>query len=243
MTSKQPTTRRGRQRSDTFWVLSRLDPTTPLQPNETLRAAGVGDGALLDLSEQRAPSAPTLYDDVVDAAARLNKAAHAGWNVTAARWMSFLGAGVASMAWVCVVVAGASRVATVVLAAIVVAVMVGAAALAHRRYGQADVGAVLAGATIPIGAAVGWALSAPFGGYAVAAGCAALVAVNAAWCWAVGAGCWGFLASGVLFAGGGLAMFSHALGLSAQTVSVVLAVTAAAHLPDGYPADRPTGAG
>ena len=215
----------------TFWVLRRLDPTTPLQPDETLRAAGVGDGALLHLSEQRAPSAPTLYDDVVDAAARLNEAAHAGWNAAAARWMSFLGAGVASLAWVAIVVAGSQRAATValvtmVVAGMVVAGMVGAATLAHRRYGQADVGAVVAGATIPISAAIAWALSAPFGGYALAAGCALLVVLNATWCWVVGAGGWGFLASGVFFGAGGLAVLGHALGVSAQTVGIVLAVTA-----------------
>jgi type VII secretion integral membrane protein EccD len=210
----------------TFWVLRRLDPITPLQPDETLRAADVGDGELLHLSEQRAPCAPTLYDDVVDAAARLNEAAHAGWNASAARWMSFLGAGVASLAWVCIVVAGSQRAATVGLATMVVAGMVGAATLAHRRYGQADVGAVVAGASIPISAAIAWALAAPFGGYALAAGCALLVVLNASWCWVVGAGGWGFLSSGVFFGAGGLAVLGHALGVSAQTVGIVLAVTA-----------------
>ena len=76
---------------DAFWVLSRLDPLVPLEPNETLRATGVADGELLRLTAERALSAPTLYDDVVDAAARLNKAAYAGWDAAAARWMSFVG--------------------------------------------------------------------------------------------------------------------------------------------------------
>jgi type VII secretion integral membrane protein EccD len=215
---------------DAFWVLSRLDPLTPLQPNETLRAAGVLDGELLQLTDERALSAPTLYDDVVDAAARLNKAAYAGWNAAAARWMSFVGLAVASLVWVYFLVdvtVGAQRALVVGLAVVVTAAMVGVATLAHRSYGRTDIAAAAGWAAIPIGAAIVWALVRGFGDYGVAAGCAALLVCNAACYWAIGTGGWAYLASGVLFAGGGLAMLSHALGVSAQTVAVVLAVAGA----------------
>jgi type VII secretion integral membrane protein EccD len=216
-----PTTRH------TFWVLSRFDPATALQPNETLRSAGVVDGELLHLGEQRALSAPTLYDDVVDAAARLNKAAYAGWNATAARWMSFAGLAAAALALGYVVAVGRHQIAVVVMAAVVVAAMAGGAALAYRWYGQADVGAAVGWSTIPISAAIVWALLGGFGDYGLAAGCAVLVVVNAAWYWAIATGRWGYLASGTFFIGGGLAMLGHALGGSARAVGVVVAVVAA----------------
>jgi type VII secretion integral membrane protein EccD len=214
-----------------IWVLSRLQSTTPLQPNTTLRSAGVSDGELLHLTEQSALSAPILYDDVVDAAARLNKAAYAGWNAQAARWTAFGGIAIASLAWVYFVVAGPRRVVFVGLAAVLVAAMVAGAALAHRWYGQADVGAAVGWSTIPISAAIVWVLAAPLGGYGVAAGCALLVVQNAAWYWVVGTGWWGYLASGVCFAGSGLAVLAHTLGVSARTVGAVLAVTAVLACP------------
>jgi type VII secretion integral membrane protein EccD len=215
---------------DTFWVLHRLEPLTALQPNETLRAAGVVDGELLQLSDERTLSAPTLYDDVVDAAARLNKAAYAGWNGVAARWMSFVGLAVASLVWVYFLVnvtVGAQRMLVVGLAVVVAASMAGVATMAHRFYGRPDVGAAVGWSAIPIGAAVVWALVRGFGDYGVAAGCGLLVVLNAASCWAIGTGRWGYLASGVLFAASGLAMLGHALGVPAQTVGVVLAVAGA----------------
>jgi type VII secretion integral membrane protein EccD len=212
---------------DTFWVLSRLDPVATLQPNETLRGAGVVDGQLLQLTEERALSAPTLYDDVVDAAARLNKAAYAGWNAVSARGMSFVGFAIASLVWVYFladVTAGAQRAIVIGLAAIVVAAMVGVATLAHRSYGQADVGAAVGWCAIPIGAAIVWALVRGFGDYGVAVGCVVLVLVNAACYRAIGTGRWGYLASGVFFAWAGLAMFGRALGASAHTVGVASGV-------------------
>jgi type VII secretion integral membrane protein EccD len=215
---------------DTFWVLSRLDPLARLQPNETLRASGVVDGELLELKDERALSAPTLYDDVVDAAARLNKVSYAGWNAAAAHWMSFVGLAVASLVWVYVLVdipLGRQRAIIVGLAAVVVAMMVGIAALAHRSHERADVGAAVGWSCIPIGAAIVWALVRGFGDYGVAAGCALLLVLNAASCWAIGTGRWGYLASGVLFAASGLATLGHALGVPAQTVGVVLAVAGA----------------
>jgi type VII secretion integral membrane protein EccD len=217
------------ERPHKFWVLSRLDPVAPLQQNETLRAAAVADGELLQLTEQRALSAPTLYDDVVDAAARLNKAAYSGWNIAAAQWMSFAGLAAASLIWVylAVVTVGTQRPLVVGLAVMAAAALVGIAALAYRSYGRADIGAAVGWSSIPIIAAVVWALARGFGNYGVDAGCALLVALVAACYWAIGTGLWGYLASGVFFAGSALAMLAHALGVSAQTVGATLAVVSA----------------
>jgi type VII secretion integral membrane protein EccD len=212
---------------DAFWVLSRLDPVASLQPNETLRAVGVVDGELLQLIDERALSVPTLYDDVVDAAARLNKAAYAGWDAAAARWMSFVGLAVASLVWVYLVVdvtVGAQRTLVVGVATVATATMVGMATLAHRSYGRADVGAAVGWSTIPISTAIVWVLVRGFGDYGVAGGCVVLVALNALCHRAIGTGRWAYLAGGVFFAAGGLAMLGHALGAPAQTVGVVLAV-------------------
>jgi type VII secretion integral membrane protein EccD len=215
---------------DTFWTLRRLDPLTLLQPNETLRAVGVVDGGLLQLTDERALCAPTLYDDVVDAAARLNKAAYAGWNAAAAQWMSFAGLAVASLVWAYFVVdvaAGAQRTLVVGTAMVVAATLVGVAALAHRSYRRADVGAAVGWSTIPIAAAIVWVLVRGFGDFTPAAGCVLLVVLNAACYRVIGTGRWGYLASGVLFATSGFAILGHALGMSAQTAGVVLAVAGA----------------
>jgi type VII secretion integral membrane protein EccD len=213
-----------------IWVLSRLDPLTLLQPNETLRRAGVIDGELLGLTAEHTRAAPTLYDDVVDAAARLNKAAYPGWNAAAARWISFAGLYVASAIWVCLIAgagAGSQRAIVLGLAAVVVAAMVGIAALAHRSYRQPDIGAAVGWATVPITAATVWALVRGLGDYAGAAGCALLLALNAFCYWAIGTGRWGYVASAVFFAASGSAILGHAVGARAQTAGVVLAVAAA----------------
>ncbi len=172
-------------------------------------------------------SAPTLYDDVVDAAARLNKAAHAGWNAVAARWMSFVGLGITALMWVYF---GRRR-----------------ARRNHRGFGgrdRRDVGRrcgfglpVLRArryrgcdgwCTIPVGAAIVWVCARGFGDYGVAAGCALLTVVNAVWYWAIGTGRWGYLASGVVFSGGAVVMFGHhALAMGAATAGAALAILAA----------------
>ncbi|OMC08453.1 type VII secretion integral membrane protein EccD [Mycobacterium sp. SP-6446] len=212
---------------DAFWVLSRLDPPVALELDQTLRASGVIDGELLRLTDERALAAPTLYDDVVDAAARLNKAAYAGWNADAARWMSFGGLGFASLIWVYFLAAapnGAQRPIMVGLATAVAAAMVGVAALARRSYKRSDVGAAVGWSAIPIVAAIVWLLVRGFGEYGTAAGCASLVVLNAATHRALGCGRWGYLATGVVFATTGLAMLGHALGVSVRVAAVVLAV-------------------
>ncbi len=211
----------------TFWVLRTLDSDTPLQPDQTLRGAGVVDGQQLRLTEQPADSAPTLYDDVVDAAARLNKAAYPGWDTVAAQWMSFAGMGVVSVLWVCLLTLRPPRSIIVGLAAVVAVAIVGGAALAHRWYRKAQIAAALGWSAIPISTAIAWTVAARFGGYGLAAGCAVLVALFIACYRAVGTGRWGYVVSSVVFAGGAPAVLAHTLGAPARTVGVVVAVVAA----------------
>ena len=75
----------GKDAQRNYWALAHPDSDAPLPSDMTLREAGATNGALLRLFDERALSAPTLYDDVVDAAARLNKASFAGWDGAAAK--------------------------------------------------------------------------------------------------------------------------------------------------------------
>jgi type VII secretion integral membrane protein EccD len=211
------------------WVLSRREGGTPLAPDITLREAGVTEGELLRLARERALSAPTLYDDVVDAAARLHKAGYAGWDATAARWMTFAGVYVASAAWVYFLVADVfapNRVAMVGLSVAVALVLAGVAALAQRSYAQSDIGAALGWAALPIAAAVAWVALHGLGGYGLAAGCAAMVIVSAALFRAIGTGHWGYLAIGVISGLTGLALAVHTAGVRADLVGCGVALIA-----------------
>jgi type VII secretion integral membrane protein EccD len=209
-----------------FWALSRGPDTAPFSPDTTLRDAGIGNGELLHLRPERALSAPALYDDVVDAAARLNRAAFAGWDASAARWMAFTGLQVTSMVWVYFLLAdrfGPNRPVMVGLSAVLALTLVGMAALAHRSYRQTDVATALGWAAIPVSAAIAWALVTPLGGYWRVAGCAALLVALAAYHRVIGTGHWGYLAAGVAGGIAGIGLTAHAVGLSAVSAGTVLA--------------------
>ena len=221
-----PLTKETRQ---SVWTLIRLDSNAPLSPNMTLRDADVADGELLRLTPQRALSAPTLYDDVVDAAARLNKAGYPSWNATAARWMAFAGVHLASVVWTYFLVAHAlasNRGALVGLSAVVAVSLVGAGALAYRSYGQSDIGAALGWAALPITSAIAWDATSGLGGYGASCGSAAMVIVCVAFFRAIGTGHAGYLAAGILFASSGIAVAVHAAGIPGLTTGTGLAVIA-----------------
>lgn len=210
-----------------FWVLSRADDAEPLSPDATLRSAGVENGALLRLTAERALSAPTLYDDVVDAAARLNRASYAGWDAVAAKWMAFTGVLLTSLALLYFLVADAfeaHRPALVGVSIVAALTLVGVGALAHRSYREPAAGAVLGWAAIPIASGVVWALSSGWGGYALAAGCAGLIVILLGFYRAIGTGHWGYLAGGVFFGLAGLALLVHQVGVRTDFVGSGLAV-------------------
>lgn len=210
-----------------FWALETADGAQELAPDSTLREAGVVNGSLLRLTTERALSAPTLYDDVVDAAARLNKAAYAGWDPIAARWMAFIGIHLAALSFLYFLVGqpfSSHRGALVGVGAVVAAALTGVGALAHRSYGLSSAAAALGWAAIPISAGIAWATLSGLGGYGLAAGCAALVVVLYGLHRAVGTGRWAYLAAGTFFALGGVALVVHQLGVRADLVGAGLAV-------------------
>lgn len=210
-----------------YWALGHPDSEDPLPSDMTLREAGVGNGALLRLFDERALSAPTLYDDVVDAAARLNKASFAGWDGTAAKWMAFVGVQLTALALLYCLASPAfkpHRIALVGISIVVALALVGVAALAHRSYRQSTAGAVLGWAAIPICAGVVWALCSGAGGYVLAGGCAGLVVVMFALYRAVGTGHWGYLSGAVFFGLSGVALVVFQLGVRVDIVGSGLAI-------------------
>ncbi|WP_155903420.1 type VII secretion integral membrane protein EccD [Mycolicibacterium sp. CBMA 226] len=216
-----------------YWVLGRSDGT-PLQPDDTLRVSGIGDGDLLRLTARRALTAPVLTDDVVDAAARLNKASFAAWSPAAARAMAVGGVYAATLVWVFLLVHSGfrgERAIFTVVAAVVAGSLVGGAALAHRSYGDRMAGAALGWAAIPILAAVGWAQLSRFGSYGIAALCAAMLPLLYLAYRLIGTGHGGFLLASVFCGLSGPAVLAHALEVPTTVAGTVLAVAAAAACP------------
>lgn len=221
---------RRKEERRTFWVLSRFDDGTEIEPNKSLREAGVIDGELLRLTSDRALSPPTLYDDVVDAAAQLNKAAYAQWDARSARWMAFLGANLGAIAFALLLLQPLSTPQRAVLTGLGVVLVVGLttfAAIAHRNFALDDVATALGAATIPISAASIGAPLAQLGEYGVAGTSLALIIVNFSCYRIIGAGRWAFLASSLAAGLGGVAVLTHALGVRVDVVCVVLAITTA----------------
>lgn len=198
-----------REERKNHWVLRCIDSKVPLDPHSTLRDAGVSNGDLLYLSSERTLDTPTLYDDVVDAAARINKSSYAAWDATAARIMGVTGLYLVSAAFVYFLVDLSFRPQWAVVAAlsvIMVGVLLAGATVAFRSYQRADTAAALAWASIPIAAGTCWAFLHGFGDFGVAGACLAMLVVNFAAYRLVGTGSWGFLVSSVVFALCGVAL-------------------------------------
>ncbi|MDF3340292.1 type VII secretion integral membrane protein EccD [Mycolicibacterium septicum] len=215
----------------TFWVLSRAGRagTGVLEPDRTLREAGVKNGELLRLSARQALSPPTLYDDVVDAAARLNRASYAAWSATAARMMAFAGLWLCAAVWVVLLLApglSGHRPMILVSAALMTVVLVGAAALVRRVLGRADIAAAVGPPVIAVGVAAGWALAAPHGEVGLAVGSAVLLVLTVICHRVIGAGHWTYVAAAVLLGFGTAAFAARTLGVPVTVVAAVTAVVA-----------------
>lgn len=207
----------------TFWVLSRVDTGAEIRPDQTLREAGVVNGQLLRLSTERALPPPVLYDDVVDAAARLNKATHAAWDSRSARWMAFAGTQLAAFALVfCLMLetSAAEHGVVVGLAGAVVVALIGAAAVAHRSYRFDDVAAVLGWAAIPITVGMAWTLLGRHGDYFAVGACAAVIVFNVVYYRLTGTGHWAYIASSILAGFGAVAILARAAGLRLDAACV-----------------------
>lgn len=209
------------------WVLTRHDGTAALPADRTLRQAGVAEGELLRLTAERALCAPTLYDDVVDAAARLNKTGSAAWDWRAARVMTFAGVYLGTAVWVYFLLSpmfAPHRAVLLGLAVVTALMLAGTAALAYRSHHQSDVGAALGWATLPVAAAVGWLALRGWGGYALASGCTALVLLAGALFRVIGTGHWGYLSAGVISGFAALALAAHTAGAGIGVTASLLAV-------------------
>jgi type VII secretion integral membrane protein EccD len=73
------------------WTLARLGRDA-ISPHETLTEAEVFDGELLVLRAVAAAENPALFDDVIDAVARLTESAFPAWGHTSARWAGLVAA-------------------------------------------------------------------------------------------------------------------------------------------------------
>jgi type VII secretion integral membrane protein EccD len=214
----------------TFWVLSRGDDDEALAPHETLRATGIADGELLRISPERALSPPTLHDDVVDAAARLNRAAYAPWNATAAAVMAFTGVWLCTTVWVVLLAAdalSAHRGWVIGGAALTAVASVGCATFAHRTLGRGDIATAVGWSAIALTAAIGWVLAEGHGAYGVATACAVLLALTAACYRLIGVGHWAYIVAGVVFTFGGCALLARGLGAPAEVLAAAASTSAA----------------
>ncbi|WP_319446531.1 MULTISPECIES: type VII secretion integral membrane protein EccD [unclassified Mycobacterium] len=220
----------------TFWVLGRVDGGDVLAPDQTLRDAGITNGEVLRLSSRRALSPPPLYDDVVDAAARLNRAAYAAWNATAAGVMAFVGLCLCAAAWIFVLLADAQsphRWAVMAGAAFTIVTMFGGVVVVHRVMGlgrNRELPAIATAVGLPmlaLSGALGWVLAAPHGAYGLAIACAMLLVLTVTYYRVIGAGHWVSTTAAVVFAFGGLVFLGRAAGGGVEVLGTVAATAAA----------------
>jgi type VII secretion integral membrane protein EccD len=201
-----------------------------LAPDETLRTAGISNGELLRISARRALSPPLLHDDVVDAAARLNRAAYAAWNPGAAKVMAFAGLWLVAAAWVIFLMAdalSAHRVVVIVGAGFTAVTLIASAAVVRRILGLTDIATAAGWPGLAITTALAWVLAVPYGEAGLAVGSAILLALTAVYYRVIGTGHWAYIVAAVVFAFGGLALLSRALGAEVEVVAAVATTIAA----------------
>jgi type VII secretion integral membrane protein EccD len=131
------------------WVLRRTDGV-PLQASQALLPQGVRDGEVLHLVPARAQWPELEYDDVVEAIADGARRRGSAWTGSATRAASLIAAGVLVGAALIAVLRGGPDWRTGSYVAIGIAVLlVGAATVASRAYGEAAVGTALGGLAMP----------------------------------------------------------------------------------------------
>ncbi|WP_433205040.1 type VII secretion integral membrane protein EccD [Nocardia sp. CA-107356] len=139
------------------WTLARIGRDA-IASNQTLTDAEVFDGDLLVLRAIGAKESPALFDDVIDAVARLTKEEFRDWSAAAAQWTGLIAAVIAVFA--VLALAGVSRSyrdglsAPFVLTGAAVAAMV-AAMITARKYSvdRAATGLTLCGLLLVFGGA------------------------------------------------------------------------------------------
>ena len=137
------------------WLLRRADGT-PLSPTTGLAGQGIRDGAVLHLVPAGAAWPEFEYDDVVEAIADGARRYGLGWSPLATRIAALVAAGFAlSLALWMQWRAGGPAVDALVLAA---ALLAGGSVIS-RAYGDAALGAILAGGALPFAFIGGWQLA------------------------------------------------------------------------------------
>ncbi len=210
------------------WTLA-LVGQQPLAPNRTLSESGVRDGDLLMLQSVDTGESPVLFDDVVDAVARLNDSVFATWSPTAARYSGYVATLVATLG--AATSLGLTRLGgmgstTAIFGAIAALAFLVAAAVVARHYDDAPSATVLSASAMPFAFVTGL-LTPPgtFGAAHLALGCALvlLAAVVSYRVTAVGPVTHSALTTAAALAGGGAVLALVADGMGVEKVSAVVA--------------------
>jgi type VII secretion integral membrane protein EccD len=231
-------------------VLSRERDGAALDPDQTLRSAGVRSGDMLYVRTERTLQPPTLHDDVVDAAAQLNRTAYAGWGPGAAAVMAGIAlyAGVAILIWMSLDSRFvADRAAVGGIQAVVVVALLATAAAANRFHGAGRAAAMFGWSALPLTVAAAWVPLSAWRPWGLPALCVTAVVLSYLAYRLVGGAVWGFLAGAEFACGAGiLAVAAHpGTGLEPKPVAAVVAtalVFASALIPR-YRGGRPPMAG
>lgn len=135
----------------TRWALS-LIGQPPLPASRSLTESGVRDGDLLMVTSVPTGSPPVLFDDVVDAVARLNESRFANWSAQAARILGFAAAVLASVtAAICLggMRSGSDALWPAIPAGLAAIALVTASAIVARHYHDMTTAMVLAATALP----------------------------------------------------------------------------------------------
>ncbi|MBN7483444.1 type VII secretion integral membrane protein EccD [Mycobacteroides abscessus] len=203
-----------RESRKNHWVLRHVDSNTPLPANSSLRSNKIKNGSQLVLSSERTLSAPTLYDDVVDAAARLNRSSYAPWDATTARNMALAGVNLVALVLTSFLISmplSGQLAAVCLLCIFTVGTLLAGAAVAYRSFRNAVVASSFLWACIPVSTAVSWVSLKDLGEFGIAGTCLAMLAFNYSAYRLVGTGLWGILAATVVFALCGTTALTQAL--------------------------------
>jgi hypothetical protein len=121
----------------------------------------------------------------------------------------------------------AHRPAVVIGAAFTTITLIAGAAVVHRVLSVTDIATAAGWPALVITAALAWVLAAPYGAGGLAIACAILLALAGVYHRVIGTGHWAYIAAAVVFAFGGPAFLSRALGQRIEVVAVVATATAA----------------
>ncbi|MBA4022122.1 MAG: type VII secretion integral membrane protein EccD [Gordonia sp.] len=164
------------------WTLARVG-REPIAPGRTLSEAGVRDGDLLILRSVPARESAVLFDDVIDAVARLGEAQFASWSAFAARVMGYVVAVAASVLFALALLRERSEYESwwpPVIAALVTLAYVVAGAVIGRYYLDGTTAAISSLCAVPCALATGMMLPpGPFGAPHLTLACAVAVVVAA----------------------------------------------------------------